>query len=585
MSKDLASDVAALDTLDGVTDIGNAFRPALENLRRRTQKFLRLYRNLCDETKNVVVANVKMDRCLSVLQHYGYTAVRVDDVPDVVTFVAKPQHDMLMHRRQDIATKALYHSIPTRQFMILLRLESSTFEREWKGKVSDITLQPHHIADFKSLGPEHDLVAFFHDAEHGIEWRFYHDFRKALKSDPKVNSAWMSLRPTLNTSLMQVESKFLSFIYAIIYSIDNIRQKFKGKIDVGFVESLYTFASNLSYRFMQTLYSKPRENFTKRMIEFSLQWLSFTCSDCRPEDRRTFRWCLLALEFVLLVTRGAGILSLGRQEFIGLRHQVACVVGLLISHFDIPMDNAPSSSPAKALMDRLQTGGTFDEALMKSFSAVFTRRTNWLQCIADIERRRCKYLTDRQMIGAVIETNILQEKSFDTFFTGKNPKGYLRWQQLQFIGGGTFGSVYQGLDLETGDMLAVKEIKFTAAKPVSSYRDAIEEEMRLIGNLSHPNIVGYYGFECHSDKVYMFMEYCSGGSLGSLLEHGKIEDQKVVKIYVQQLLEAIAYMHARGIVHRDLKPDNILFDGFGKNMMFFQLCVLCMCLIVGYCPR
>ena len=66
------------------------------------------------------------------------------------------------------------------------------------------------------------------------------------------------------------------------------------------------------------------------------------------------------------------------------------------------------------------------------------------------------------------------------------------------------------------------------------------------------------------------MEFCQGGSMASLLEHGRIEDETVTMVYALQLLEGLAYLHNASIVHRDIKPDNILLnhDGVIKYVDF-----------------
>ena len=84
----------------------------------------------------------------------------------------------------------------------------------------------------------------------------------------------------------------------------------------------------------------------------------------------------------------------------------------------------------------------------------------------------------------------------------------------------------------------------------------IRDESTVMQMLNHQNIVEYYGIEVHRDKVYIFQEYCDGGSLKDLLEHGRIEQEEVIMNYTCQILEGLAYLHGRGIVHRDIKPDS-----------------------------
>jgi mitogen-activated protein kinase kinase kinase len=132
----------------------------------------------------------------------------------------------------------------------------------------------------------------------------------------------------------------------------------------------------------------------------------------------------------------------------------------------------------------------------------------------------------------------------------------MRWQQGQFVGGGTFGNVYAAMNLDTGHLMAVKEIRLQDPKLIPQVAEQIREEMGVLEVLDHPNVVSYYGIEVHRDRVYIFMEFCSGGSLASLLEHGRIEDEQVIMVYALQLLEGLVYLHESGIAHRDIKPES-----------------------------
>ncbi|PTB61473.1 kinase-like protein, partial [Trichoderma citrinoviride] len=176
----------------------------------------------------------------------------------------------------------------------------------------------------------------------------------------------------------------------------------------------------------------------------------------------------------------------------------------------------------------------------------------------EYERIRAK----RRALGRVLETNNEADRSL-AYLSASATNVTVRWQQGQFVGGGTFGNVYAAMNLDTGHLMAVKEIRLQDPKLIPTIAESIREEMRVLEVLDHPNVVSYHGIEVHRDRVYIFMEFCSGGSLANLLEHGRIEEEEVIMVYALQLLEGLAYLHESGIAHRDIKPENILLDHNG----------------------
>ena len=136
----------------------------------------------------------------------------------------------------------------------------------------------------------------------------------------------------------------------------------------------------------------------------------------------------------------------------------------------------------------------------------------------------------------------------------------------QLIGKGTYGRVYLGMNATTGEFLAVKQVEVNQ-KAAGNDKDRIKEmvaaldiEIDTMKDLEHPNIVQYLGCERKEMSISIYLEYISGGSIGSCLrKHGKFEEP-VVRSLTRQTLEGLAYLHQEGILHRDLKADNILLD-------------------------
>uniref|UniRef100_A0ACD5ZIF3 Uncharacterized protein n=1 Tax=Avena sativa TaxID=4498 RepID=A0ACD5ZIF3_AVESA len=140
-----------------------------------------------------------------------------------------------------------------------------------------------------------------------------------------------------------------------------------------------------------------------------------------------------------------------------------------------------------------------------------------------------------------------------------------RWKKGKLIGRGTFGHVYVGFNSDRGEMCVMKEVTLFSDDPKSkeSARQ-LGQEISLLSRLQHPNIVRYYGTETVDDKLYIYLEYVSGGSIHKLLqEYGQFGEQ-AIRSYTKQILLGLAYLHAKNTVHRDIKGANILVDPNGR---------------------
>jgi mitogen-activated protein kinase kinase kinase 3 len=85
----------------------------------------------------------------------------------------------------------------------------------------------------------------------------------------------------------------------------------------------------------------------------------------------------------------------------------------------------------------------------------------------------------------------------------------------------------------------------------------------LLSQLSHPNIVQYYGSDLSNETLSVYLEYVSGGSIHKLLQEYGPFGEAVLRSYTAQILSGLAYLHGRNTVHRDIKGANILVDPNG----------------------
>ena len=124
------------------------------------------------------------------------------------------------------------------------------------------------------------------------------------------------------------------------------------------------------------------------------------------------------------------------------------------------------------------------------------------------------------------------------------------------IGEGSYGAVRRAVHKTTGQVRAVKIIARDRLKLLPKFRD----EVKIMKELEHPNIVRL--FETYEDQafIYLVMELCEGGELfDRIIGAGFFGEREAAKI-VKQMLGALVYVHNRGICHRDIKPENFLMS-------------------------
>ncbi|CAD6585096.1 MAG: hypothetical protein TREMPRED_004049, partial [Tremellales sp. Tagirdzhanova-0007] len=178
---------------------------------------------------------------------------------------------------------------------------------------------------------------------------------------------------------------------------------------------------------------------------------------------------------------------------------------------------------------------------------------------------RIQEVTPSKLVNGQVPSMIPESPSVD----GKPT--ILTWVKGELIGKGSYGRVYIALNVTTGDMMAVKQVELPATERDRNDRrqlgmiEALQSEIALLQDLYHSNIVAYLGCETSPEYLSIFLEYVPGGTIASIYRtpnQARFEEQ-LVNFFTAQILEGLAYLHAKHIWHRDLKGDNILVDAAG----------------------
>eukprot|EP01022_Parablepharisma_sp_SALTPOND_P011754 TRINITY_DN149_c0_g1_i1.p1 TRINITY_DN149_c0_g1~~TRINITY_DN149_c0_g1_i1.p1 ORF type:complete len:625 (-),score=42.93 TRINITY_DN149_c0_g1_i1:6772-8646(-) len=131
------------------------------------------------------------------------------------------------------------------------------------------------------------------------------------------------------------------------------------------------------------------------------------------------------------------------------------------------------------------------------------------------------------------------------------------------IGKGKYAEVYYASHLQTNVPYAIKAIDKTMILAKPSRLIALNNEIRILQSLTHPNICKLYEIYENRNYIHLVLEYLPDGSLLKNVEmKGEYPECEAKQVF-KGLLDAMNYFHSKKVIHRDIKPENLVFDHNG----------------------
>ncbi len=311
-----------------------------------------------------------------------------------------------------------------------------------------------------------------------------------------------------------------------------------------------------------------------------------------PTQRQQIKWVLAGLGFITLFTTVAGITLLFTSAVDATTFTVmrAIVIPLGLSLSICSLFIALRRSIVRfglwdvdLILNRSLVYGGVTLILLAVFGvalfvlqAVFTRlfgdqqttlatilATGLVVGLFQPARKRLQHVVDYKLYRLRCDLDQFAEheripKAVDTGALSGKVVG--QYQLGPLIGRGGMGEVYHGQQMGSGQTVAIKTLRTDPDTSIPQEQGQLRlgREAQIVSGLDHPNVIKVYDFGAVGNVFYVAMQYVAGENLDTFLRRaGKLSLEQTV-IILQDVAEALDYVHERGLVHRDVKPSNVL---------------------------
>ncbi|CAJ0962925.1 unnamed protein product, partial [Mesorhabditis belari] len=428
-------------------------------------------------------------------------------------------------------------------YLIVLPISYSNFSSIWGGERATLSVSPKIVHNLLQL--RRDRVVVIGDMCEPLHKRDPQVFRHCSKNSAThshIHQLMVDFATRLNDFSQTVSEKVYDVITHRSFGESGSRRA---------AHSTLLTMFNFSFHFYREVcrivweVHELRIDFAERCVKLLERWRELVPMADPPRSQNIPVWAKIAFNFMLHIAelqwtqhmsdsvfeRFRAVLDFSRREIIGGRD-----LGDMRA-----IRRTTSERDSGYISPRSAPQTQFDRAERLRAAA--------MKLDSDVEKR--------QVEKGILKVGLVVPNSRPKFTENgyqETRKVPFQWQLLEKIAEGNFGEVHKALNVDKGCVIAVKKIRARGAEKLK----ILEGEVDILRNLSHKNLVKYYGMEVQGDEVLLLMEYCAEGTLEKICREGM--DMALVRRYTNHLLQAVEYIHDNRVIHRDIKPANIFLD-------------------------
>ncbi|KAJ6580972.1 kinase-like protein [Mycena capillaripes] len=175
--------------------------------------------------------------------------------------------------------------------------------------------------------------------------------------------------------------------------------------------------------------------------------------------------------------------------------------------------------------------------------------------------------TENEKRGTVVTGEAAQDLALDSSLSRTYPTQ--EWSLHSFdmgrpLGKGKFGRVYMVRTKSSPKYILALKTLYKSELVQNKVEKQTRREIEIQQNLRHPNILRLYGFFHDEKRIFLMLEFAGQGELyRQLSKHGNFSERRSAR-YIDQMANALIYLHGKHVIHRDIKPENLLLGINGE---------------------